>query len=94
MRSAGLEQPRLPLIHRAAQKSTWTMCLCVGIEALVVLRDVYGLEAKEVEEVAGWAAFALLRANLSESSDGGCSGMINMRPNPAARSCSTHLINT
>ena len=35
------------------------MCLCVGIEALVVLRDVCGMEAKEVEEVARRAAFAL-----------------------------------
>jgi hypothetical protein len=49
------------------------MCLCVGIESLVVLRDVCGLKAKEAEEVARWAAFTLLRASLreSESSDGG-----------------------
>jgi AcrR family transcriptional regulator len=43
------------------------MCLCVGIESLVVLRDVCGLEAEEAEDVARWAAFALLRASLSES---------------------------
>jgi AcrR family transcriptional regulator len=50
------------------------MCLCVGIEALVVLRDVCGLEAEEAEEVARWAALALLRASLderSETPDGG-----------------------
>ena len=48
------------------------MCLCVGIESLVVLRDVCGLEA---EEVARWTAFALLRASLNEgeSVDGGSS---------------------
>ncbi|HET6261580.1 MAG TPA: helix-turn-helix domain-containing protein [Chloroflexia bacterium] len=40
------------------------MCLCVGVEALVVLRDVCGLEAQEAEEVARWAALALLRAGL------------------------------
>ncbi len=52
------------------------MCLCVGIESLVVLRDVCGLEAEEAEEVAQWAAFALLRASLGEgeSPDGGSSG--------------------
>jgi AcrR family transcriptional regulator len=42
------------------------MCLCVGIESLVVLRDVCGLKAKEAEEVARWAAFTLLRAGLDE----------------------------
>jgi AcrR family transcriptional regulator len=42
------------------------MCLCVGIESLVVLRDVCGLEAKKAEQVARWAAFALLRASLNE----------------------------
>jgi AcrR family transcriptional regulator len=49
-------------------------CLCVGIESLVVLRDVCGLEAREAEEVARWAAFALLRDSLHASSDGGRSG--------------------
>jgi AcrR family transcriptional regulator len=42
------------------------MCLCVGIESLVVLRDVCGLEAAEAEEVARWASFALLRGSLDE----------------------------
>lgn len=52
------------------------MCLCVGIESLVALRDVCGLEAREAEEVARWAAFAILRGSLSESesSDSACSG--------------------
>ena len=51
------------------------MCLCVGIESLVVLRDVCGLEAEEAEEVARWAAFALLGASLNEgeSPDSGSS---------------------
>jgi AcrR family transcriptional regulator len=42
------------------------MCLCVGIESLVVLRDVCGLGAAEAEEVARWASFALLRGSLDE----------------------------
>ena len=44
------------------------MCLCVRIEALVVLGNVCGLE--EGLEVARRAAFALLRVSLGESSDG------------------------
>ena len=47
------------------------MCLCVGIESLVVLRDVCGLDTKEAEGVARWAAFALLRAGLGEGPKGG-----------------------
>jgi hypothetical protein len=52
------------------------MCLCVGIESLVVLRDVCSLEATKAEEVARWAAFTLLRGSLdeSESVHGGRSG--------------------
>jgi AcrR family transcriptional regulator len=52
------------------------MCLCAGIESVVVLRDVCGLNAKEAEEVARWAAFTLLRGSLRESErpDGGRSG--------------------
>jgi AcrR family transcriptional regulator len=48
------------------------MCLCVGIESLVVLRDVCGLKAKEAEDVARWAAFAVLRSSFGEKgvSDG------------------------
>ena len=52
------------------------MSVC-GIEALVV-GYVCGLE--EGREVSRWAAFALLRANLGESSDGGSWGMVKMHP--------------
>jgi hypothetical protein len=51
------------------------MCLCVGIESLVVLRDVCGLAASgEAEEVACWAAFALLRVSIDGDPDGELSG--------------------
>ena len=52
------------------ERLVWAMCLCVGVESLVVLRDVCGLEAEEAKEVARWAAFALLRASLDGSPDG------------------------
>jgi AcrR family transcriptional regulator len=43
------------------------LSLCMGIEALVVLQDVCGLEAAEAVEVSRWAAQALLEAGLREA---------------------------
>ncbi|HEX9135005.1 MAG TPA: TetR/AcrR family transcriptional regulator [Ktedonobacteraceae bacterium] len=43
------------------------LSLCVGIEALIVLQDVCGLEAAEAVEVSRWAAQALLQAGLREA---------------------------
>jgi AcrR family transcriptional regulator len=40
------------------------LSLCVGIEALVVLRDVCGLDSARAEEVKRWAAATLVRASL------------------------------
>jgi AcrR family transcriptional regulator len=45
------------------------LALCLGIEALIVLRDVCGLEAAEAVEVSRWAAQALLQAGLSEGAN-------------------------
>lgn len=42
------------------------LSLCVGIEALIVLQDVCGLEAAETVDVSRWAAQALLQAGLRE----------------------------
>jgi AcrR family transcriptional regulator len=69
-----LEPAREWMDEESFERLVVAMCLCVGIESLVVLRDVCGLKAKEAEEVARWAAFALLRAGFGESPDGGCSG--------------------
>jgi AcrR family transcriptional regulator len=43
------------------------LALCVGIEALLVLRDIRGLDLAEAEEVSRWVARALLHASLTES---------------------------
>jgi AcrR family transcriptional regulator len=43
------------------------LSLCVGIEALIVLQDVCGLEAAEAVEVSRWAAQALLQAGMREA---------------------------
>jgi AcrR family transcriptional regulator len=42
------------------------LALVVGIEALLVLRDIRGLDHAAMEEVSRWSARALLRASLAE----------------------------
>lgn len=43
------------------------LALCVGIEALLVLRDIRGLDLAAAEEVSRWVARSLLHASLVES---------------------------
>jgi AcrR family transcriptional regulator len=43
------------------------LALVVGIEALLVLRDIRGLDRAEMVAVSRWAARALLRASLEET---------------------------
>ncbi len=59
---------QLPL-HRARTEDrvVAALSLCMGIEALVLLQDVCGLEAVEAVEVSRWAAQALLQAGLREA---------------------------
>lgn len=52
---------------RSYKRLVAALSLCMGIEALVVLRDVCALEAQEAEEVSRWAAQALLKAALGEA---------------------------
>ncbi|MFV9507505.1 MAG: TetR family transcriptional regulator [Oscillochloridaceae bacterium umkhey_bin13] len=42
------------------------LALCMGIETVVVLQDVCGLDQAEAQEVARWAAQRLLAGTLSE----------------------------
>ncbi len=61
------------------------MRLCMETESLVVLRYVCSLEVQKAEEVARWAAFALVKASLggeSKSVDSGSDGRTKMYPNP------------
>jgi AcrR family transcriptional regulator len=44
------------------------LSLAFGVEALVVLGDIWGLGAERREEVALWAARALVKATVSEGS--------------------------
>ena len=43
------------------------LALCVGIESMVVMKDICGLTPSEAEAVKLWAARALVRAALNES---------------------------
>jgi AcrR family transcriptional regulator len=52
---------------RRYERLVSALAMCMGIEALIVLRDLRGLRASEAEEVSRWAAQALLRASLEET---------------------------
>ena len=56
-------QLRNPAFERAMQ----ALSLIFGTEALVVLKDIWGLESGEVERVAMWAARVLVRAAVAEA---------------------------
>jgi AcrR family transcriptional regulator len=45
------------------------IALCLGIEALLVLRDIRGLDLTAAQETSLWAVRSLLRASLAESNE-------------------------
>jgi AcrR family transcriptional regulator len=51
---------------RRYERLVSALAMCVGIEALIVLRDLRGLRESEAEEVSRWAARTLLRESLEE----------------------------
>lgn len=57
--------PQLPLHQQA--RLVAALALCVGIESIVVLRDICDLDPDEAEAVTRWAAQTLLRAVLLEA---------------------------
>ncbi|MBX3597983.1 MAG: TetR/AcrR family transcriptional regulator [Rhizobiaceae bacterium] len=56
---------RLP--KRKADRLAQALSLVFGVEVLVVLKDIWGLEAQEALAVSRWAASALIRAAEAES---------------------------
>lgn len=42
------------------------LSLVFGVEALVILKDMWGLDGEEVQDVASWTARALVRSALAE----------------------------
>ena len=53
---------------QAFDRVTQSLSLIFGTEALVVLKDIWGLEGGEARRVAIWAAHALVRAATAEAS--------------------------
>ncbi len=49
------------------QRLAKALSLVYGLEVLIVLKDLWGLEFEETTEVATWAATALVRAAMAES---------------------------
>lgn len=48
-----------------------SLSLIFGVEAIIVLRDLWGLDARQVERVASWAAQALVAAAVAETKGNG-----------------------
>ncbi|HMA00730.1 MAG: hypothetical protein ACM34L_09445 [Gemmatimonas sp.] len=51
---------------RRYERLVSALAMCVGIEALIVLRDLRGLDEGDAQEVSRWAARTLLRESLEE----------------------------
>lgn len=64
-------EPLTPKIGKeAAERVTQALSLLFGIEAIIILKDIWGLDAKGAEDVASWAASALIRQALVEAGEG------------------------
>ncbi len=66
-------------------KLTQSLSLLFGVEALIVLKDIWGLDAKKAQKVATWAAHALVRAAMAESAGGESGGPVRGASHNAAR---------
>ncbi len=54
--------------RQAFDRLTQSLSLIFGTEALVVLKDIWGLDGEQARRVASWAAHALVRAAIAETS--------------------------
>lgn len=52
-----------------AERVTQALSLLFGIEAIIILKDIWGLSAKEAEGVASWAARALIKTAIEEAGE-------------------------
>jgi AcrR family transcriptional regulator len=66
-----LQPVRSRLGRKAFDRLTQSLSLIFGSEAFVVLKDIWGLDDKQAQRVAVWAADALVRQALAEASSGG-----------------------
>lgn len=61
-----LEPIRGQVGPKSFERLVSALTLAIGWEAMIVLRDVRGLSAKEIEDVAAWTARSLVSAALAE----------------------------
>lgn len=54
------------LPEKRVERLAQALSLIFGVEMLIVLKDIWGLEGREAREVADWAAGALVRAAIAE----------------------------
>lgn len=67
---AAVEPLQAQIGKAAADRVTQGLSLLFGIEAIIILKDIWGLDAKQAENVASWAASALIRQALAEAGEG------------------------
>jgi hypothetical protein len=54
------------LSTKQQERMVMALSLCVGLESILVLKDICGLSTEAAEQVKMWAAMALLQASLRE----------------------------
>lgn len=64
---SALEPVRERLGVERFERLVSALAIVIGLEALLVLRDIRGLNQAEIEDVSRWATRTLLRASLQES---------------------------
>ena len=65
--TSAIEPLQRKLGKARAQRLTQALSLVFGTEAFVVLKDIWGLERKGVEEVALWTCHALIRSAIEDA---------------------------
>jgi hypothetical protein len=58
---------RKTLPRKAFARLAKALSLTYGLEVLIILKDLWGLEADEMQEVAVWAGRALVRTAIAEA---------------------------
>lgn len=62
-----IEPLRAKLGARRFERLAQALSLVFGVEALIVLKDIWGLDAATTQAVARWAGHALVNAAMSEA---------------------------
>lgn len=63
---SALDPVREQLGRERFERLVSALAMVIGLEALLVMRDIRGLDRAEMEDVSRWATRALLRASLQE----------------------------